>query len=267
VTAFISFTSDFSLHDDSVGTVKGVMWRIAPHAVIIDILHAVPDYDVVRGALSLEATLPYMPVGAHLAVVDPGVGTARRPLVISTGRGDHLVGPDNGLLVPAAEALGGVTSAHVLTNPTYMLSPMSATFHGRDIFGPAAAHLALGVAPASFGPSVSVESLARPHLPAPQWRDGRLYTEVLYVDHYGNLRLSARVADLSNHAAPGQVVSVQVGERMVRCPWLRTFGGAEVGSPVLLEDSYWRLCLAINKASAADLYGAAVGTPLVINTT
>src|SRR5690348_16679845 len=153
---FISFTSDFSLRDDSVGTVKGVIWRIAPHAVIADILHAVPDFDVVRGALCLANTLPYMPVGVHLAVVDPGVGTARRPVVLTTGRGDHMVGPDNGLLLWGAAALDGVRSAHLLANDAYMLSPRSATFHGRDIFGPAAAHLAMGVEPARFGPAVDV---------------------------------------------------------------------------------------------------------------
>lgn len=264
-TQFITFTSDFSLQDDSVGTVKGVMWRIAPHVTIVDILHAVPDYDVLRGALTLSNTLPYMPRGIHLAVVDPGVGTARRPVAIATAHGDVLVGPDNGLLTPAADALGGATGAHVLANPAYQLSPCSATFHGRDIFGPAAAHLALGVPPAEFGPEVPVESLVRAALDEPRWQDDGLHTEVLYVDHYGNLRLGARAADLQRRGLErGARLGVQIGDRTVTCRWVETFGAADTGSPAVLEDSYWRLCVAINRASAAAAYGAAVGTAVVV---
>jgi S-adenosylmethionine hydrolase len=266
--AFITFTSDFSLLDDSVGTVKGVMWRIAPQAVIIDILHAVPDYDVLRGALCLENTLPYMPVGAHLAVVDPGVGTARRPVVLTTGRGDYLVGPDNGLLPPAADALGGIAAAHLLANEAYMLSPRSATFHGRDIFGPAAAHLAAGATPAALGPAIDPHTLVRLPVVTPEWREGRLQTEVLYIDHYGNLRLGARVADLrAGGLQPGDRIITRVGVHEVVCPWRETFGAIAEGCPVLVEDSYWRLCLALNRASAAHAYGAGVGTPVTLSAT
>jgi S-adenosylmethionine hydrolase len=266
VPPFISFTSDFSLRDDSVGTVKGVMWRIAPQAVIIDILHAVPDYDVMRGALCLANTLPYMPIGVHLAVVDPGVGTPRRPLVLTTARGDHLVGPDNGLLPWAADALGGVVAAHAVANEAYLLRPRSTTFHGRDIFGPAAAHLALGVPPSLLGPPVDPASLLRLTAKKAEWRDDGLHTEVLYIDHYGNLRLSARTADLQARGVrPGTTLTVRLGQHTLVCPWRETFGSIEEGSAVLVEDSYWRLCLAINRGSAADAYGAAVGTPVLLN--
>ena len=143
---FITFLTDFGLQDDFVGTCHGVMKRIAPDVEIIDITHGIAPQAVLQGALTLANTLPFMPVGVHLAVVDPGVGGARRALALRDGQGPVHVGPDNGLLIPAAEKLGGIAEAHELTNPEYALESVSRTFHGRDLFSPAAAHLALGVA-------------------------------------------------------------------------------------------------------------------------
>ena len=149
---FITFLSDFGLKDDFVGTCHGVIKRIAPEAQIIDITHGIEPQAVLQGALVLASTLPYMPEGVHLAVVDPGVGGDRRALALRDASGRLYVGPDNGLLVPAAEKLGGIDGAWQLTNSDYMLEPVSATFHGRDVFSPAAAHLAPGVDPAELGP-------------------------------------------------------------------------------------------------------------------
>src|SRR5438309_3026324 len=140
---FITFLTDFGLEDDFVGTCHGVIKRIAPEAQIIDLTHGIRPGRIQHGALVLANTLPYMPVGVHLAVVDPGVGGHRRPLVLRSGEGRLLVGPDNGLLVHAAEQLGGIDAAHELANPAYALDSVSRTFHGRDLFSPAAAHLAL----------------------------------------------------------------------------------------------------------------------------
>ena len=141
---FITFLTDFGLQDDFVGTCHGVIKRIAPETQIIDITHGIPAQAVLQGALVLANTLPYMPVGVHLAVVDPGVGSHRRPLALRDGEGRLYVGPDNGLLVPAAER-AGITDAHELANPSYALETISRTFHGRDLFAPAAAHLSRGV--------------------------------------------------------------------------------------------------------------------------
>ena len=146
----ITFLTDFGLADDFVGVCHGVMKRIAPDCEVIDITHGIAPQAVLQGALTLANTLPYMPSGVHLAVVDPGVGTGRRALALRSGDGRFFVGPDNGLLLPAAERLGGIEAAHELTNPEYMLEPVSRTFHGRDVFSPAAAHLASGVDPDAF---------------------------------------------------------------------------------------------------------------------
>src|SRR5947209_4320074 len=153
------------------------MKRIAPEIQIIDITHGIPPRQVLPGALTLANTLPYMPPGVHLAVVDPGVGGARRALALRDGEGRIHVGPDNGLLVPAAEKLGGIKEAHELTNPAYALESVSRTFHGRALFSPAAAHLALGLPLAELGPPIAIDALARLDIPRPEIGPNRLHAQ------------------------------------------------------------------------------------------
>src|SRR5438093_9475147 len=168
------------------------MKRIAPDVQIIDITHGIEPHQVLQGALVLAATLQYMPIGVHLAVVDPGVGGVRRPVALRDAEGRLYVGPDNGLLVPGAEAGGGIVAAHELVNPEYALQPVSRTFHGRDLFAPAAAHLALGVPLEGLGPPLDKEALARLDLPEPDLGSSRIRATVLYVDRFGNVQLNLR---------------------------------------------------------------------------
>src|SRR5918992_2592902 len=158
---FVTFLSDFGLQDDFVGVCHGVIKRIAPSVEIVDITHGIPPRAVLQGAVVLANTIPYRPPGVRLAVVDPGVGGIRRPVALRSRTGRLFVGPDNGLLVPAIDADGGVDGGHELANPEYALPSVSRTFHGRDLFSPAAAHLALGVPPAELGPPLAVETLVR----------------------------------------------------------------------------------------------------------
>ncbi len=151
---WVSFTTDYGTLDGFVAAVKGVLAGIAPDVTVIDVTHQVPAQDVRRGAAVLAQTAPWLPPAVHLAVVDPGVGTQRRGVAVVAARG-VLVGPDNGLLLPAADALGGMTAAYELADPAYRLAEVSATFHGRDVFAPAAAHLCLGLDPARLGPPVA----------------------------------------------------------------------------------------------------------------
>src|SRR5438105_12514852 len=164
------------------------MKRIAPDAHIIDITHGIAPRQVLQGALTLANTLPYMPVGVHLAVVDPGVGSARRALAIRDAEGRIHVGPDNGLLIPAAEKFGGIAESHELTNPEYALESVSRTFHGRDLFSPAAAHLALGVPIAELGPPIAADALARLDIPRPEIGTSRIRATVLSIDRFGNIQ-------------------------------------------------------------------------------
>ncbi len=189
----ITLTSDFGLTDASVAICKGVILGIAPDARLLDISHGVTHYATAEGAALLWAALPHMPVGVHMAVVDPGVGTDRRPLALRTGRGDFLVGPDNGLLLPAADRLGGVAAAHLLANPAYRLPDVSRTFHARDVFAPAAGHLAAGIPIEAFGPALALGSLVRLDLPEPRSAGGALEASVALIDAFGSAQLLAEI--------------------------------------------------------------------------
>src|SRR5919205_2726129 len=187
---FVTFLSDYALKEEFVAPGHGVIKRIAPDAQILDLTHGIPPQNVLHGALVLAKSLEFVPAGVHLAVVDPGVGTARRPLVLEDGEGRLYVGPDNGLLVPAAEAGGGIAAAHELANPRYALERVSRTFHGRDLFSPAAAHLALGVPAAELGPPLDPEVLVRITIPEPEVSATRIGATTLAVDRFGNVQLN-----------------------------------------------------------------------------
>ena len=253
----ITFLSDFGLQDDFVGACHGVMKRIAPEAEIIDITHGIPPQQVLQGALVLCNTLGYMPVGVHLAVVDPGVGSHRRPLALRTGEGRLLVGPDNGLLLPAADSSGGVEEAHELANPEYALESVSRTFHGRDLFSPAAAHLALGVSLAELGPPIDPQALVRLDVPAPEVGQNRIRAVVLYVDHFGNIQLNLKREHLEQAGVePGVTVELELALDRYYATAARTFADAQSGDIILYEDSYGNIAIAINGGSAAALFGA-----------
>jgi S-adenosyl-L-methionine hydrolase (adenosine-forming) len=256
---FVTFLSDFGLQDDFVGTCHGVIKRIAPDAEIIDITHGIPPQAILQGALVLANTVVYMPVGVHLAVVDPGVGGARRPVALRDAAGRLYVGPDNGLLVPAAER-EGIETAHELANPAYALESVSRTFHGRDLFAPAAAHLATGVALDDLGPPLDPEALVRLDLPEPRLGDSRIDATALYVDSFGNIALNL-TRDHADEAGivPGTQVELELGGERFYAVAARTFADARPGDIILYEDSYRNMSLAINRGNAAQLLHATPG--------
>jgi S-adenosylmethionine hydrolase len=246
----ICFISDYGLSGELVGICKGVMMGIAPGVSIIDVTHSVPEFDVVRGAETLRHATGYMPDGAvYLAVIDPDDKPARRELAAETGSGAYLVGPDNGLLLPAAEALGGVARAVLLTNPEYQLHPVSNSFHGRDIFSPVAAHLAVGADLGDLGEDVAPASLSPIDFPGARKEGGSLAAEIIDIDSFGNARLSATPEDLDLRY--GSHVEVSVRDEVMDARYVQTFGSSENGDLVLLTDSHWRLSLAVNKGNAA----------------
>ncbi|HEX7310706.1 MAG TPA: SAM-dependent chlorinase/fluorinase [Gaiellaceae bacterium] len=262
---FISFLSDFGLTDDFVGTCHGVMKRIAPDVGVIDVTHGIAPQAVLPGALILRNTLRYLPSGVHLAVVDPGVGGTRRPVIIRDADGELFVGPDNGLLVPAAE-LGGIESAHELANPAYALEPVSRTFHGRDLFSPAAAHLALGVEPAELGPPLSPDALVRLDLPTPVVGSGVVDATVLYVDRFGNMQLNMTRDDLDRvGVVPGTRFELELAGERYYATAARTYADARPGEIVLYEDSYRNIAIAINRGSAADMFAAQPGQHVLLH--
>jgi S-adenosylmethionine hydrolase len=257
---FITFLTDFGLQDDFVGTCHGVIKRIAPDVHIIDITHGIPLAAVLQGALVLANTVPYMPKGVHLAVVDPGVGGSRRPLALRDAEGRYYVGPDNGLLIPAAEKQGGIAEAHELANPDYALPVVSRTFHGRDLFAPAAAHLARGVALDELGPPIAPDALVRLDLPQPDLGASRIRATVLYVDAFGNVQLNLTREHLEQvHIVPGTKVELAVGPDRYFAITTRTFGDARPGDIVLYEDAYRNIAVAINRGNAAEMFALAPG--------
>jgi S-adenosylmethionine hydrolase len=263
----VSFLSDFGT-DTAPAVCRGVIWTIAPEARILDLTHSVRQFAVRDGAFLLWSAVPYLPVGVHLAVVDPGVGTPRRPVALRAGRGDLFVGPDNGLLVPAAERLGGISEARELTNRSLMRDQVSDTFHGRDLFAPIAANLANGVPLEIVGPHIDPAALVRLELPEATVVDGRFETSVLFVDRFGNCRLAGGSDDLAavtGGAHPVTGYRVRIGSKQVDAPWVETFGAVPAGAPLLYEDAdYAGLALGINQGSAAAHFGLEAGTAVSI---
>ncbi|MFD0691192.1 SAM hydrolase/SAM-dependent halogenase family protein [Actinomadura fibrosa] len=248
---FVSLATDFGAAYTAI--CAGVVHRIAPQATVLVLSDEVTPYAIAEGAMLLRQALPYLPVGVHVGIVDPGVGTPRRPVAVETGRGDVLVGPDNGLLVPAAEALGGVVRAHCLEEPEFRLPEVSTSFHGRDIFSPAAAHLARGVDIARLGPPAG--DLLPLDVPAPVVRGGALTAAALYVDRFGSLILHARPDDLAAALGPleyGTALRVTHPGGTLRATFEETYGSVTPGEPLLWVDSSGQLGLAVNQGSAAE---------------
>jgi len=266
VARFITFLTDFGLEDDFVGVCHGVMKGIAPEAEIIDITHGIQPQGVLQGALTLANALPFMPAGVHLAVVDPGVGGSRRALALRDNSGRFHIGPDNGLLIPAAEKFGGIAEAHELTNPDYALESVSRTFHGRDLFSPAAAHLARGVELAELGPPIAADALARLDLPQPEVGASRIRCTVLAIDRFGNVQLNLDRSHTDDAGIlPGTRIEVQVGPERYYAVAARTFADARPGDLILYEDSYRNLSLAINGGNAASMFGIKPGRDVRIH--
>jgi S-adenosylmethionine hydrolase len=240
-----------------------VIKRIAPDVEVIDITHGIPPQHVLQGALVLANTLPYMPAGVHVAIVDPGVGSERKPVALRGPDQRFYVGPDNGLLLVAADRLGGIAEAVEIAKEEFMLDRISHTFHGRDIFSPAAAHLASGVELAKLGPALDPGSLKRLEVPEPAVGEARIRATVLYIDRYGNVQLNLTAEHLARVGIePGTRVEVEVGFERYFASAARTFADARTGDIVLYEDAYENIALAINRGSAAQVFSVRMGDEL-----
>jgi S-adenosylmethionine hydrolase len=254
----ITFLSDYGHHDEFVGVCHGVIARRCPQARVIDISHAIPRHDVRAGALVLADALAYMPVGVHLAVVDPEVGAGgrheRRAVAVRAVDQERLlVGPDNGLLMVAAERLGGAVEAVEVTRSRERLEPLSATFHGRDIFAPVAAALAAGEPLPAVGEPLAVDGLERLALSMARVADGVLRAHVLRVDQFGNVTLDASAAQLAQAGVRlGASVSVEVGGRAFAARYARTFADVPQDQLLLYIDATRMAALAVNRGSAAE---------------
>ena len=264
----VTFLSDYGVEDDFAGVCHGVIARIAPEAHVIDVTHGIPRHNVRVGALVLRNALPYMPAGVHLAVVDPEVGTERRAVAVRVREEDRvLVGPDNGLLALAIERFGGGVEALDVGRSPWRLEPVSATFHGRDIFAAVAARLAAGAVLAEAGEPCDVESLARLELPHPQAGEGGLTAHVVAIDRFGNAMLDATHADLDGSGIRlGRPLEIEVGPRRFTAWYAVTFADVRPGEILVYEDAYRTLAVAVNRGNAARMLGLADDAELRIAT-
>lgn len=253
----VTLLTDYGLEDGFVAACHGVIARLCPHARIIDITHLVPPGDVRRGAAIMAQTIPYLPAGVHVAVVDPGVGTPRRAVALEAG--DRVfVGPDNGVL--SWTAAGPDLRAYELTDEELWLSPVSATFHGRDVFAPVAAHIARGRDVASVGREIEPAGLVTLPPPTRAVREGTAEGEVLTVDRFGNVQLSLTAADLKLIGAEaGATLTVRVGRHSATVAYGETFGSVRPGELVAYTDAAGQVALAVNTGNAAQRLGLPPG--------
>ncbi|HSP81808.1 MAG TPA: SAM-dependent chlorinase/fluorinase [Myxococcaceae bacterium] len=258
MTHLVSLLSDFGLTDTYVGQMKAALLRVAPGALLVDLTHAVPAQDVRAGAFLLWSAVEAFPAGSlHLAVVDPGVGSARRGVAARARRGDLFVGPDNGLLVPAIEQLGGLAAAVELNEPAYWGPQQSRTFHGRDVFAPAVGHLAAGV---------PLERLGSPlhHLevpfsfPPPTEEEGSPVGEVLHVDTYGNL-----ITNLPGALLPARF-QVRLGTAVIGDAPHAHYQAVAPGEPLALVGSAGLLEVSVRDGSAAEVLGVKRGARVCV---
>ena len=252
----VTLLTDYGRDDDFVGVCHAVIRGICPGAEIVDLTHGIRSYDVRQGAIVLRNTLPYLPVGIHVAVVDPQVGTERRAIGVRTADGRVLVGPDNGLLSLGWEACGGVELAVDVTRSPHRLEPVSATFHGRDLFSPVAAHLAAGAELADAGEPLEQGSLERVELPEPSREGEALVAHVLIVDRFGNAALNIRHQDMAGTGVKlGATVELELREERFLGTYAQTFADVKPGELLVYEDAYRSLAVAINRGHAADTLG------------
>ncbi len=265
----ISFLSDYGLHDEFVGVCHGVMLRRCPQARVIDITHAIPRHDIALGALTLRGAVQYLPAGVHLAVVDPEVGSvaehARRAVALRTADQQLLVGPDNGLLAAACEQLGGAIEAVDIGRSPERLEPVSATFHGRDIFAPVAAALAAGAVLDALGEPLEVGDLNALSLPRAELTPQGLRAHVLHCDHFGNVILDATHEQLAQIGLRiGQRLLLQTDAETLKARYARAFADVADGELLLYEDAQRMAALAVNRGSAAEKMKLGRGMSLLL---
>lgn len=258
----VTLLTDYGLADEFVGVLHSVVRSIAPEVRVVDLTHGIPRQDVRSGALALARSAQYLAPGVVVAVVDPGVGTGRRAVAVEVGDGASvLVGPDNGLLAPAVALVGGATAAVELTNPDYQLPAPGATFDGRDVFAPVAAHLCTGVPLAEVGEPIDPATMVPLVVPVTREIEGGLEAAVLWVDGYGNVQLNVDPADLASY---GEQVAVHVGGRTLAARRAVAYGDLAPGGVGLVVDSYGLMSLSVDHGSAAEELGLRAGDAVVL---
>jgi S-adenosylmethionine hydrolase len=259
VQSIIGFVSDFGLEDAWVGVCHAVIYRACPQARVVDLAHQIPPFDIRKAAVAASAGVWQLPQAIHLVVVDPGVGGGRKDLCLVTAAGTLLVGPDNGVLLPATWHVGGVTEAYAIDPAKLAARPPLATFHARDVLAPAAATLACGVEPRALGDPLDPATLVPPPYLQARRENSAVVTEVLDIDRFGSIRLGVYAEQMEEFGLTTPRVEVSLGHLSIKVPMGRTFSDVPEGDPVCILDSSGLLTLAVRLGSAAERYGVEPG--------
>jgi S-adenosylmethionine hydrolase len=267
VTPIICFTSDFGLGDTWVGVCHATIYRTCPQAKVVDLAHRIPPFDIRKAAVVASSGVRQLPEAVHLVVVDPGVGGGRSDVCLVTKGGTRLVGPDNGVLIPATWYGGGIAEAYVIDPHILRPDPPLATFHARDVMAPAVAALASGVEPSALGGPVDVSALADPPFDRPTKEGETVLAEVLDTDRFGSVRLGVSAEDLVELGLDRPTLRIELGHLALDVPLSRTFSDVGIGDPVALVDSSGWLTIAVREESASERYAIEPGTPARIHAT
>lgn len=260
----ITFTSDFGVQSQGVGIMEGVALSINPEANVLHLMHGIPDFDIITGARTLETAF-YLPVGFHVCVVDPGVGGKRKCLAVKVKRGDYLIGPDNGVLIPAARRLDGIEKVVEIKNPKYMRQPVSPIFHGRDIFAPAAAWLSKDIKMEELGPEVRPEELTRAPYEEAIKKDNIIEAKIICINKFGSFHLNITHQLWDEWKLNFQdVVQLEFGDCKLRLLFVNVFSDVMAGEPLIMKDDYGRIEIAINQDSFADKYPVQIGEKVIV---
>lgn len=259
----ISLSSDFGVENKGIAIMEAVALGICPDAKIFNLSHGIPFFGIAQGARALEA-VTYLPVGCHVIVVDPGVGTQRKGIVIETGRGDKLIGPDNGILLPATRFLGGFKRAFELTNERYQRKPVSPVFHGRDIFTPAAAHICNDIKLEELGPELKQEELVKAPYEEAKVEEKKIVAQVIDRNNFGSLFLNIRQNVMHDLFSLDGTVKATIRKKKIDIPYKRTYGEVGIGKPLIVDDDFGRVEVAINQGRFADKFNVKVGDNIVL---
>lgn len=260
----ITLTSDFGVQSQGIGIMEGVALEINPDAKVIHLMHGLPSFNLYYAARTME-TINYMPVGYHVCVVDPGVGTKRRPIIINVGRGDYLIGPDNGVLIPATRFLGGIKKVVEITNETYMRKPVSPVFHGRDIFTPAAAYLSKGVKMEKFGKKLDPKNLVKAPYGEAIIKEDQISAKIISINKFGSLHLNITHAAWDKFDVKvDDLLDLFFDDEELEAPFVTTFGNVEKGDPLIIKDDYGRIEVALNQGSFAKNHEVKIGDDFVV---
>lgn len=260
----ITLTSDFGVQSQGIGIMESVVFEINPDAHLIHLMHGLPDFNLFYAARTME-TLSCMSMGYHVCVVDPGVGTKRKPIIIQAGRGDYLIGPDNGVLIPATRFLGGIKKAVEITNERLMRKPVSPIFHGRDIFAPAAAYLSKGVRLEEFGNELNPDKLAKAPYEEAEPNGNEINAKIISINKFGSLHLNIMQQAWGKfNVRPSSIVALKFKNNSIKMPYARTFGDVPKGKPLIMKDDYGRIEAALNQDSFEMKYKFKIGDDVLI---